>query len=183
MLRLKVVIEEGFDDDTQRFVEAQSVTLELEHSLLSLSKWESKHEVSFLSGKDKTDEQVRDYVHMMNSSGEIPPEVFSYMNAGHFEEINRYINAKMSATTFRIDSQQRNNEIVTAELIYYWMIALGIPFECENWHLNKLLALIKVCNIKNTPKDKQKSTGLTKDVIADRRALNEQRRREMGSSG
>lgn len=183
MLRLKVVIEEGFDDETQRFVDAQSVTLELEHSLLSLSKWESKHEIPFLSDKKMTDEQVMDYVHMMNSSGEIPPEVFSHMNAGHFEEINRYINAKMSATTFRETGQQPNNEIVTAELIYYWMIALDIPFECESWHLNRLTTLIKICNIKNTPKDKQQAAGLSKDVIADRRALNEQRRREMGSSG
>lgn len=183
MLQFKVVIEEGFDDDTQRFVDAKSVTLELEHSLLSLSKWESKHEISFLGGKKMTDEQVMDYVHMMNSSGEIPPEVFSHMNAGHFEKINEYINAKMSATTFRETGQQGNNEIVTAELIYYWMIALEIPFECERWHLNRLTALIKICNIKNTPKDKQQAASLTRDIIADRRSINEQRRREMGSSG
>jgi hypothetical protein len=183
VLQLKVVIEEGFDDETQRFIDAESVTLELEHSLLSLSKWESKHEISFLSGKDMTDEQVRDYVHMMNSSGEIPPVVFSHMNAGHFEKINEYINAKMSATTFRETGQQRNIEVVTAELIYYWMIALDIPFECERWHLNRLTTLIKICNIKNAPKDKQQSAGITKDVISDRRALNEQRRREMGTSG
>jgi hypothetical protein len=182
VLRLKVVTAEGFDDETQRFVDASSVTLELEHSLLSVSKWESKWEVPFLSTQSKTNDQVVDYVHMMNSSGEIPPEVLVHMRTEHFDAINKYINAKMTATTFREIKQPQNNEIITAELIYYWMIALGIPFECQRWHLNKLLTLIKVCNIKNTPKDKP-AGGINKATAADRRALNEQRRRETGSSG
>lgn len=182
MLRLKVVTEEGFDDDTQRFVDAISVTLELEHSLVSLSKWESKWKIPFLDSRNKTDEQVEDYVHMMNSSGGIPREVWVHLSATHFETINDYINDKMSATTIREINQPRNEEIVTAEIIYYWMIALGIPFECQYWHLNRLLTLIKVCNLKNTPKDK-KAGGWTREQIASRTALNEQRRREMRSSG
>lgn len=182
MLRLKVITKEGFDDSTSSFVDAGSVTLELEHSLLSLSKWESKWEVPFLGDQNKTDEQVLDYVCMMNSSGEIPPEVLAHMGPEHFNAVNKYINAKMTATTFRETRESKSNEIVTAEVIYYWMIALGIPFECENWHLNRLTTLIKVCNIKNTPKDKQ-TGGMTKSTAADRRALNEQRRREAGSNG
>jgi hypothetical protein len=182
VLRLKVVTAEGFDDETSTFVDASSVVLELEHSLLSLSKWESKWEVSFLGSQKKTDEQALDYVHLMNSSGEIPPEVLAHMGSEHFDAVNKYINAKMTATTFREVKNQPNNEIITAEVIYYWMIALGIPFECENWHLNRLLTLIKVCNIKNAPKDRQQG-GLTKASAADRNALNEQRRRELGSSG
>lgn len=183
MLRLKVVTKEGFDDSTSSFVDSSSVTLELEHSLLSLSKWESKWEVPFLGDQNKTDEQVLDYVCMMNSSGEIPPEVLAHMGPEHFNAVNDYINAKMTATTFRDAREPKNNEIVTAELIYYWMIALGIPFECEGWHLNRLLTLVKVCNIKNTPKDKTVAHGWTKSSAADRRALNDQRRRQTGSSG
>lgn len=183
MLRLKVVIAEGYDDQTNSFVEASSVVLELEHSLLSLSKWESKHEIPFLGDQNKTNEQVLDYVCMMNSSGEIPPEVLMHMGPEHFDAVNNYINAKMTATTFRDKREPKNNEIITAELIYYWMIALGIPFECQEWHLNRLLTLIKVCNIKNKPKDKAAASGMTKSTAAERRALNDQRRREAGSSG
>lgn len=183
MLRLKVVTAEGFDDDAQKFVDASSVVLELEHSLLSLSKWESKWKVPFLGDQNKTDEQVLDYVCMMNSSGEIPPEVLTHMGPEHFNAVNAYINDKMTATTFRDKRETKNNEIITAELIYYWMIALGIPFECQEWHLNRLLTLIKVCNIKNAPKDKTVASGMTKASASDRRALNEQRRREAGSSG
>lgn len=182
MLQLKVVTAEGFDDDAQRFVEIDSVTLELEHSLLSVSKWESKWEVPFLNDTPKTDEQTRDYVHMMTSSGEIPPEVFQHMSAGNFGSINTYINAKMSATTFREVNHPKNNEIVTSELIYYWMIALGIPFECEKWHLSRLIALIKICNVKNSSNDKPAGKA-PKTSAAERRAMNDQRRRETGSNG
>lgn len=181
MLRLKVVIAEGFDDDTQKFVDADSVVLELEHSLLSVSKWESKWKKPFLGNQNKTDEQVLDYVHIMNSSGEIPPEVLFHMSAEHFGVIKDYIDDKMTATTFNV-VKESNETITTAELIYYWMIALGIPFECQKWHLNRLLALVMVCNIKNAPKDKQQG-GLNKTSASDRRDLNEQRRLETGSSG
>jgi hypothetical protein len=182
MLQLKVVTGEGFDDSTSEFVESSFVILMLEHSLRSLSKWESKWCVPFLGTQTKTTEQVVDYVLMMVVSGEIPPEVLGVMTKDHFDAINAYINAPMTATTFNEPKKPSNKETITAELIYYWMTALGIPFECQDWHLNKLLTLIKVCNIKNAPKDKSHGS-LTRQTAMDRRALNEQRRRQLGTSG
>ena len=177
MLRLKIVKAEGFDEATNQFVEIDALTLELEHSLLSLSKWESKWEIPFLGSQDKTAEQTLDYIRMMFSGDEFPEAWLQEFSAGNFEEINNYVNAKMTATTFREMRHEPNREVVTAELIYYWMIALGIPFECEKWHLNRLLTLVKVCNIKNAPKEKGKVNA------ADRRSLNELRRKELGTRG
>ena len=179
MLRLKIVKAEGFDETTNRFVETEALVLELEHSLLSLSKWESKWEIPFLSTQDKTTEQVLDYIRMMFSGDEFPEGLLEKFSGENFEEINAYINAKMTATTINEMKSAPSREIVTAELIYYWMIALGIPFECQEWHLERLLTLIKVCNIKNAPPD-QKSG---KASAADRRAINEQRRKELGTRG
>jgi hypothetical protein len=179
MLRLKIVMAEGFDDDASQFVETEVQVLELEHSLLSLSKWESKWEVPFLGRDDKTTEQTLDYVRMMFSGDEFPEAVLEKFSAADFDTINAYVNAKMTATTFPKVRDEPNREVVTAEIIYYWMISLGIPFECQEWHLARLLALIKVCNIKNAPKEK----GGTKFSAADRRSLNEQRRRDLGTRG
>ena len=179
MLRLKVVTSEGFDESLGKFVEGDYVVLELEHSLASVSKWESKWEIPFLGTDKKTTEQVLDYVRMMFSGTEFPEEIVQYFSKKNYDDINEYINAKMTATTFRETKQSANREIVTSELIYYWMIALGIPFECESWHLNKLLTLIKVCNIKN-----QKPTKMTKqDMAAEQRRLNDERRQAMRSKG
>lgn len=179
MLRLNIVTVEGFDEATSQFVETETVVLNLEHSLLSLSKWESKWEIPFLGTNTKTDEQVLDYVRAMFSGEEFPEEVFSKFTPGDFDRINVYINAKMSATFFNEKQEAKSREIITAELIYYWMIALGIPFECQGWHLNRLLTLIKVCNIKNSPQKKMTRA----EAGAQARELNEQRRKELGSKG
>ena len=179
MLRLKVTTEEGYDEFLSEFVESEAVVLELEHSLVSLSKWESKWEIPFLGSQEKTDEQVLDYIRMMFSGDDFPEKVFGKFAPADFEKINTYINARMSATWFGEKEDTAGREIVTAELIYYWMIALGIPFECQEWHLNRLLTLVKVCNIKNSPAKKLSSAELAKR----NRDLNEQRRRETGSKG
>lgn len=179
MLQLEVVTAEGFDESTNEFVAAETVVLELEHSLVSVSKWESKWEIPFLSNQNKTEEQVLDYIRMMYVSGAFPEEVFARFKTEHFNEINAYINSRMSATWFSNTQQKGKRQIITSELIYYWMIALGIPFECQYWHLERLMTLIKVCNLKNAPAEKMSS------AEAGRRAreLNEQRKRDLGTRG
>ena len=179
MLQLKITTAEGFDEAKSEFVSADGAVLELEHSLVSVSKWESKWEIPFLGSEAKTDDQVLDYVRMMFSGAEFPEHLLPHCTAENYTQINDYINAKMSATWFREVRQPPSQEVVTSELIYYWMIALGIPFECQNWHLNRLLTLIKVCNIKNSP-DKKMSQ---REIAQQNRDLNAQRRRELGTSG
>jgi hypothetical protein len=180
MLRLKVITNEGFDEETNEFVASDSTVIELEHSLVSLSKWESVWEIPFLGSDNKTDEQVLDYVRMMYIGNEFPERILQKFTEETFRKVNSYINAKMTATWFNESSkQEKSREAVTAELIYYWMIALGIPFECQNWHLNRLLTLIKVCNIKNSPKDKKSR----RETTEERRARNTLMRKQLGTRG
>jgi hypothetical protein len=180
MLQITVTIEEGFDEAASEFVEPESIVMRLEHSLVSASKWESKWEIPFLGEGKKTTEQTQDYIRMMYLGDEFPERFLEHFSEENYEDIIKYINAKMSATWFSEQPQPPSREIVTTELIYYWMVAQGIPFECENWHLNRLLNLIKICNIKNASSKKKMSPG---EIGARNRALNEQRRREMGSRG
>lgn len=179
MLQLKITTAEGYDEATQEFVSAESEVVELEHSLVSVSKWESKWEVPFLGDEKKTDEQVLDYILMMFSGDQFPQHLLPKLTAENYAEINSYINSRMTATWFSEKKEAPSREIITAELIYYWMIALGIPFECQHWHLNRLLTLIKVCNIKNAPKKKMSN----QEIAQQHRDLNAQRRAESGSKG
>lgn len=183
MLQIIVVINEAFDEKTSEFIDAETIVLDLEHSLVSLSKWESKWEIPFLASKDKTnawtDDQTLDYIKMMNLRAEFPTELFTHFSAENFNAIDEYINARMSASRIPKQHNLPTGEVVTAELIYYWMIALSIPFECQTWHLNRLLKLIEVCNVKNAPPKK-----MGRGELAQRnRELNEQRRKETGSKG
>lgn len=185
MLTINVPARESFDEATNEFITIDEVELELEHSLVSLSKWESKYEKPFLGSAQKTTEETIGYIKAMCMTPNVPEHVFEALSNAQLEEINTYITAKMSATWFaekKDESKVRNSEIVTSEVIYYWMIALTIPMECENWHLNKLFTLIRVCNEKNAP-EKKKGRAPTKNDLANRRALNQRRKAELQSKG
>lgn len=173
MLELVVAQPELYDEVNDLFIEPKEHVLKLEHSLVSLSKWESKWHKPFLTRKAKTVGEWRDYVRCMTTTQNVDPNVYRYLTDDHFQQINEYVNAPMTATTLPQDKRSPNREVVTAELIYYWMIAFNIPFECRKWHLNQLLTLIDVCNFKNNPPKKKSQS----ELIAHHRAINASRRK------
>jgi hypothetical protein len=180
MLRITIPAVEHWDEVKQEFIQTKEQTLQLEHSLVSLSKWESKWNKPFLSKEVKTNEETLDYIKCMTISQNVDPNIYNCLTSEHIAQINKYIEAPMTATTFTEDKNgKRNREVITAELIYYWMIALTIPFECQKWHLNRLLTLIRVCNIKNAPPKK-----MGKKATASHYAqLNAARRQQMNTRG
>lgn len=180
MLTITIPGREFFDEEKSVFVSVDGVTLELEHSLISLSKWESLWEKPFLGKDEKTSEEIMSYIECMVLTPKIPPEVFSSLSNENLQAINDYINRKMTATWFNeAKKSSSSSEVITAELIYYWLVALKIPFECESWHLERLFTLIKVASVKSTP-GKKMAGG---DLAAERRALNAQRKAELGTRG
>ena len=180
MLRITIPATEMFDERTHRFIITEEQTLELEHSLVSLSKWESKWCKAFLSKHAKTYEETIDYIKCMTLTPNVPDEVYTRLTRKNIEEINKYIEAPMTAAHFMEDRKGKSSsETIISELIYYWMIALNIPFECQKWHLNRLLALVRVCNIKNQPPKKMSKS----ELMSRNRALNEARRQQLGTKG
>lgn len=180
MLEIKLPEIELFDESKQEFVYLKEQTLRLEHSLVSLSKWESKWCKPFLSKEDKTDEETIDYVKCMTITQNVDPDIYSRLTREDIQKINKYIEAPMTATTFNETKKGGSSrEQITAELVYYWMIALNIPFECQKWHLNRLLTLIRVCNIKNQPPKKMSK----RDLMTRNSQLNAARRKQMNTKG
>ena len=178
MLEL-LVGDESYDEDKQEFVIVDGVELELEHSLVSLSKWETKYEKPFLSEDVKTEEEMLWYIKAMTLNTKIPPAVFSKLSPENIKAIDEYINAKMTATTLPEEKKSYSREVITSELVYYWMIAFHVPFECQHWHLNRLLTLIKVCNLKEAPEKKLSPA----EIAARNRSLNADRKAKLGTSG
>lgn len=180
MLTITIEGDELFNDETQTFLYLEGVVVHLEHSLLSMSKWESKYEKPFLSPGEKTSEEVYGYIKAMIMDEGLDPDVIRRLSSKNIEEIQLYIDSKQSATTFgQLPTGRGSGETITSELIYYWMVAFTIPFEAEDWHLNRLLSLIRICNIKNS-KPKKMSRH---DIAQRNRDLNEQRKREFNTTG
>ena len=180
MLKITIPAFEGWDEERQEFVDFKEQKLQLEHSLVSLSKWESKWCKPFLTNDAKTSEETIDYIRCMTLTQNVDPDIYMRLTNENIKQINDYISAPMTATWFSDDSKgSRSREQITSELIYYWMIALTIPFECQKWHLNRLLTLIKVCNVKNAPPKKLSQN----EIMSRNRALNEARRKALKSKG
>ena len=182
MLQITIKGTEAFDEQTCKRVRTKDTTLQLEHSLVSISKWESKWKVNYLNNDKITPEMSLDYVRCMTISQNVDPKVYGMLSEENMKEIMEYINDPMTATTVKERPGQPGNKrsIITAEIIYYWMIALEIPFDpCQKWHLNRLMMLIRVCDEKQSPK----RTMSKREAAAQRRSLNAARRARSGSRG
>jgi hypothetical protein len=169
---------ERYDEETRKFIPPKTFQLDLEHSLVTVSKWECFFEKPFLGPQEKTPEETLHYIKLMTITPDVHPRVFEMLTEENAQAINNYINAKMTATWFR-GGDKPSQEIITNELIYYWMFSFGIDKECEEWHLNRLLTLIRVFNLKNSPEKKMTRAELAKH----NRELNEARQKQFNTTG
>jgi len=180
MLTIKVLGVEAYDEKLEQFVTIGDLTLELEHSLVSLSKWESEFEKPFLGKEAKTSEETLAYVRCMVLTENPPGNFLQRLSKENLETIHEYIDRKMTATWFSDQpGAPRSREVITSELVYYWMTVFQIPFECETWHLNRLFTLIRICNIKQA-KPKKMSRA---EIASRNRELNAQRKAQLGTRG
>lgn len=179
MLQITIPDQEFWDEAKEEFLYVKSRTLCLEHSLVSISKWESKWKKPFIRREPMTIEESIDYIKCMTITQNVPDDYYNYIPQEVVNKVNAYIEDDMTATTFNEEKGKGNREVITSELIYYWMVAYQIPFECQKWHLNRLLTLIRICSIKNSPEKKMGRN----ELRAQNRALNAARRSRMGSRG
>ncbi len=184
MLTILVPAVEVWDETNEMFVRMPEVILNLEHSLVSLSRWESKYHTPFLTRKKLSTKEILDYVCCMAVDKTISPDDLTRLTEKDFTEINDYINDTQTATWFSESNNGNGSvidrgEAVTSEIIYYWMVSLNIPFECQYWHLNRLLTLIRVCNVKNQPPKKMSQ----KALLSRNHALNAARRKALKTKG
>lgn len=184
MLQIVIPEQEKYDEASEEFIKVKKTTLKLEHSLLSVKKWESRWHKPYLGNEDKTIPEILDYISCMSLNREsIDPMVYRCLTEENIQMIVEYIKDPMTATWFsnntRIGASNKRGEIVTAEVIYYWMVTLQVPVEFEKWHLNQLLTLLKVINIKNGGEKKMSA----KDAAIERKMLNEQRKAKYKTRG
>lgn len=179
MLKIEIPEVEMFDENDSTFKTLNGIVLSLEHSLISVSKWESKWCVPFLSKDAKSSDQTLDYVKCMTLTQNVDDIYYKVMTRENIDAIETYIDSTMSATRINNVDKRMSREIITSEVIYYWMVALNIPFECQKWHLNRLLMLINICSIKQQPPKKMRR----RDLLKANQVLNEKRRADLNSQG
>lgn len=187
MLTIVIPKRRLWDSKNEVFINTKEYVLSLEHSLVSIAKWESKWHTPFISDEKKTQEQTVDYVKSMTLTQNVDEIAYDMLTKENFEEINNYIENKMTATWFSDQKGPKprpvKKQTITSELIYYWMIALEIPFECQKWHLNRLLTLIKVCEAKSKSANNSNKNKNKKEILSKNAELNAARRKQMGTSG
>lgn len=179
MLKITIPGIEYYDEEKEEFRMSKKTTLQLEHSLVSVAKWEAKWKKPYLSKHDKTVEEIVDYIRCMTITQNVDPTLYPLIPSEQLERIRAYIDDPMTATTISNRNPRKSREVMTAEIIYYQMVSLNIPFECQKWHLNRLLTLINVCNIKNGPNKKMSK----REIMRQNAALNAARRSRLGSRG
>lgn len=180
MLTITVGATDVYDEPSGKFSIQGGIELQLEHSLVSVSKWESKFEKPFLGKGEKTWEETLAYIQYMVLTPNPPEDFLEKLSKENLETIHAYIDRKMTATWFSDQpGAPRSREVITSELVYYWMTVFNIPFECENWHLNRLFTLIRICNVKQA-KPKKMSRG---EIMQRNRELNAQRKAQLGTRG
>jgi hypothetical protein len=179
MLTITIPSYELFNDVTQEFISEDERVIQLEHSLLAISEWESRWNKPFLSNMEKTSNEIIDYVRCMTLTEGVPETAYLYIDNEQYKLINDYIAAPMTATTISEPPGKVSREIMTSELLYYYMIAANIPFECERWHLNRLLTLIRICSIKSQPEKKRPIN----EVMKSNAALNAARKKQFNTKG
>lgn len=184
MLKIDIIGGEMYDEASENFINIKPTTISLEHSLIAISKWESKYHIPFLEEEEKTPEQLRYYIECMTITPNVDPNIYKTMPTWQIEEIMEYIRDPMTATWFGDDGskggKRPKKEIITSELIYYWMVALQIPAEYEKWHINRLLTLIQVCNVKNASDNKKLSKN---EISRNYDAINAARRAKLHTKG
>lgn len=179
MLRIEIPATELYDEEKEEFITIKKTSLRLEHSLVSVSKWEMKWKKPFLDKNTKlTTKQSLDYLRCMTLDQNVDPMVYYGVNSEIMEQVNEYIGSELTATWFS-NTERPSNEVVTSELIYYMMVAYNIPWEAQKWHLSRLLTLIRICNVKNAPPKKMSKN----EILRRNRELNEQRRKRLHSKG
>lgn len=178
MLEIETPEIEFYDEEKNEFSSVKSQKLFLEHSLISISKWESKWKKPFLSQDKKTVEELIDYIKCMTINKNVDPDVYSCLTTEIMTKVQEYIDDPMTATTIKDLDKSNSREIITSEVVYYWMVKLAIPFECQKWHINRLITLVRVYNAKENPKKMSKS-----EILAQNRELNAARRAKLNTKG